>query len=624
MEEPTTTNQPRDWASLDVTPLMQAARRGDATLCRSLLDEGAEVNAADKLAWTALLHAAAQGHVEVVDLLLEARAYEGWEAFDWATPLHAAVAGRHTEVVHRLIKAHVPLDGQMQPPPKWSAGTPNLWTPIGMAASNCDGPTFEALAAAGAYRSDRYTALFMHRAFEAMGRTPVLRRQGGTKRFLFADDEVLIPDFFTVGKPFVRPPDIPACLESCFEADGAWGGEVAAFKAETSSKKKLYKGAKPEHFDLRHWDDRGSSIGLQRFLHEGHTEQMSGLLVLCAQAGRVQLVRLLLDSGAICDDEAISLASYYQHKEVMTLLAGQDKGRLGEALCKAAYNQDAATVEALLAKGADPCAEQGPGNALIHATRFGGQAPVTWLLLDAGAPPNSTDNTGMPVVALQAARGTVKALRLLLEAGADPNAATPGRRLSALHYAVHANDLEKVSALLAFGAKPNARDRARCSPLLSAAAVCSEVDGAIIDLLLEAGAKLEMRDRKGRTPLLAALDSGNRTLANALLRAGADATAVDRKGRSCLTLAASGSSGQSECIGRLVRAGADVNERYEDGDSVLLRACRENHYQAIEPLIKAGADIHTRGPKGDTALSLARKHCPRHWIDMLIGLGAPD
>jgi len=618
---------------LGVTPLMRAARAGDLSKCGALLDDGAAINAMDAMRWTALMHAAARGHASVVALLLGSGANIAADAFDWATALHAAVAGRHLEVARLLIEAEAPLEGGMQPPPIWSHGIHDYWRPLGLAASNGDGPMFDLLACAGGSLADEHLALFIYRAFAAMGHTPILWKRGETTRFLFSDEEGLSPNIFAGPESFVVPPNLPACLEECFSDDSCTissrgedhSGSIARFVPKPKGKKKTYDGAKPEFFDLRRWEELGYSIGLQELLHEGRGDQLGALLSLCAQAGHPQLVEVLLEYGAEPDERAIRGATYYKHQKVVTLLAGKDNDRLAEALCKAAQNHDLATVHSLLEQGADPRAERGPGNALVHATRYDSSAPVIRSLLTAGAPADSTDMSGMPVVALVADRGSSESLRVLLGAGADPNAVTPNDRRSPLHYAVCSNDPDRVSVLLEFGAKPNARDRARRTPLLAAAETYPNVGVEVIDQLLSAGAKLDSRDRRGRTPLLAAIERGtNRELVERLLRAGADVTAVDRKGRTTLILAASGPSGQSQFIEQLVRLGADVNQCYPNGDNLLMRACREDQYFAIEPLIKAGADVNARNLAGETVLGLARANCQKYWIDLLLSRGASE
>ena len=86
--------------------LMEASKRGDMRLVKTILEKGADVNAVDKGGATALIYAADGGHVKVVGLLLEkgadvnAKNKGGWTALMWAA---TGSSSRRTEMVKLLI-----------------------------------------------------------------------------------------------------------------------------------------------------------------------------------------------------------------------------------------------------------------------------------------------------------------------------------------------------------------------------------------------------------------------------------------------------------------------------------------------------------------------------------------
>ena len=85
------------------TCLMTAAWNGHLSICRLLLDKGAQVGAINSIGFTPLYYAAFQGHVEIVRLLcdrgadVEERYMNGWR------PLHQAAVYGHISIVKELI-----------------------------------------------------------------------------------------------------------------------------------------------------------------------------------------------------------------------------------------------------------------------------------------------------------------------------------------------------------------------------------------------------------------------------------------------------------------------------------------------------------------------------------------
>jgi ankyrin repeat protein len=91
------------------TCLIADVLNGDLTICRLLLDEGAQVGAKDSIGGTPLHFAAWDGHVEIVRLLcdrgadVEARTYDNIFR-PGSRPLHYAARSGHISVVKELIE----------------------------------------------------------------------------------------------------------------------------------------------------------------------------------------------------------------------------------------------------------------------------------------------------------------------------------------------------------------------------------------------------------------------------------------------------------------------------------------------------------------------------------------
>jgi len=92
----------------DVTALIEAATNGQSDKTRELLMSGevvARLNQLDgKLAVTPLQAAAAKGHIEIVRLMLDRGLPVDWKDTKGWTLLHYAVAGRQREIVALLLE----------------------------------------------------------------------------------------------------------------------------------------------------------------------------------------------------------------------------------------------------------------------------------------------------------------------------------------------------------------------------------------------------------------------------------------------------------------------------------------------------------------------------------------
>ena len=92
------------------TPLHIAAKRGDRGLVQYILEKGAEINAQDTSASTALCEASEKGHLNVVQFLLDRGACPDT---GYVTPMHRAADNGHTEVLQLLINSWANVNVQI-------------------------------------------------------------------------------------------------------------------------------------------------------------------------------------------------------------------------------------------------------------------------------------------------------------------------------------------------------------------------------------------------------------------------------------------------------------------------------------------------------------------------------
>jgi ankyrin repeat protein len=149
----------------------------------------------------------------------------------------------------------------------------------------------------------------------------------------------------------------------------------------------------------------------------------------------------------------------------------------------------------------------------------------------------------------------------------------------ALHDAVKAGDLERVSQCLDQGADIESKDGYGRIPLMWAAFkgytnVCS--------ILLDRGADIEVRDSDGWTPLMHATWDGH-----------------------------------AEVVALLLGRGADMEARDEDGWTPLIHAAFYCHTEVVSLLLERSADLDMQNNQGNTAEVIAQEKGRHAIVDLI-------
>ncbi len=201
-------------------------------------------------------------------------------------------------------------------------------------------------------------------------------------------------------------------------------------------------------------------------------------------------------------------------------------------------------------------------------------------------------------------------IRTLLKQHADVNA-PQADGMTALHWAVHGDDLESAKALVEAKANVKATNRYGVTPLSLA---CQNGSVSMVELLLGRGADPNTTLRGGETVLMTAARTGKAGPVKALLKRGADMNAKERRGQTALMWAAA--DGHTEVVELLIKAGADIHTTLPDsGFTPFFFAARDGRAGVVRTLLKAGVDVNAtmeprkptaKGPrKGTSALLLA-------------------
>jgi len=215
----------------------------------------------------------------------------------------------------------------------------------------------------------------------------------------------------------------------------------------------------------------------------------------------------------------------------------------------------------------------------------------------------------------------------------------PPDSMTALHWAVQANQPDIVSLLLKNGADPNAVNRYGITPLWLAATNGSV---AVVRELLKAGADARVALPHGETSLMAAARTGEPETIRALLSAHSDPNACETsQGETALMWAAAENHG--DAIRALIKGGANPDLHAKPlslspmdwmqvgmvstvlprgGFTALMYAARQNAPDAARALAESGANLDLQDPDGATALELAIINQHYDLAALLIGKGA--
>jgi ankyrin len=220
------------------------------------------------------------------------------------------------------------------------------------------------------------------------------------------------------------------------------------------------------------------------------------------------------------------------------------------------------------------------------------------------------------------------AVRALLTEQVDVNAPQPDGA-TALHWAVHWENLDLADLLIGAGADVTVANDLGVTPLVMA---CSSGSGALVDMLLMAGADPNTTLAGGETALMAASRAGSLQAVDALLAHGADVNATETtRGQSALMWAVA--NVHSGITRALLEHGADVHARSstrtlvysmggsrgagsasqgitleeveQGGSTPLLFAARSGDLESARLLVAAGSDVHDTTADGNTAMVIA-------------------
>jgi ankyrin repeat protein len=540
---------------------------------------------------TCLMTASQAGHVDMVQVMLEARADVKGKGDDGVPVLHRAAENGHEAVVKLLLDKGAELESK----DSIYGGTPLLW-----AAENGHEAVVKLLLDKGAeleFKDSEY------------GQTPLLwAAESGHKAVV----KLLL--------------EKGAELESKDKSSQTPLLCAAANGREAAVKLLLEKGAKLESKDkygqtpLSWAAEKGHEAVVKLLLEKSamlESKDKSGRTPLswAARNGHKAVVKLLLDKGAKLESKdkysqtPLSWATANGDEAVVNLLLemgaeleSKDSEYGQTPLSSAAANGREAVVKVLLEKGAElEFKDKYRRTPLSWAARKGHEA-VAKLLLEMGAELESKDKYSQTPLLCAARNGHQAVVKLLLEKGAKLESKDSKYGQTPLSCASQNGHETLVKLLLEKGAKLESKDKYGRTPLLWAARKGYE---AVLKLLLENGAKLESKGKYGQTLLLWATASGHVAVVKLLLDKGAKLESKDGKyGQTPLSCAAA--NGREGVVKLLLEMGADLESRDSGhGRTPMSWAVRNGHEAVVKLLLDKGAKLESRDGKYGQRLLLS-------------------
>jgi len=357
--------------------------------------------------------------------------------------------------------------------------------------------------------------------------------------------------------------------------------------------------------------------------------------------GNKDIASLLLRHGAVPNSESFNHAieqGYEDIVEMMVSTGSIDRSTINNALLYAITDDNIDMVTILYSRGVDN------DRPLIAAVRER-RATICDILLKNGAKYNVYDS-GNYILSIA---DDMDIVSMLIGAGANVNAVNENNDTQLIHHCMKGS-LPIVRILVDNGADIDARNDNDISPLMMA---CQYRFYDIVDFLLRRGAVvgdalpfacmfgssaivrrlLETPDihaiiddatYEGRNAMTNAVYHLHPHIVTILVKAGADVNRRDMNGETILLYAVTNIYDPSVyMVNTLIDLGVDVNVHdKEEGKTPLMHAVEGGHYLCAKTLLERGANPNARDNSGNTALMVAAGHDDVDMVTLLLKHGA--
>ena len=254
-----------------------------------------------------------------------------------------------------------------------------------------------------------------------------------------------------------------------------------------------------------------------------------------------------------------------------------------------------------------------------------------------GADVNYKNDNGQWFLFVAVENDNVRMVNLLLEKGVDVNVTSDYNNTALFTAAINGRE-DVVKLLLEKGADINKATIDGETILMGAINYDEE---EVIKILLaydEEGVRVDLnaRNNDGVTALIRAVEHGNTEIVGAVVEAGADMKIRDNYGNTPLIRASM--VGEEYILDLLLDSGSDVNATNNAGETALIVASRLGFFHIVEWLLSLEdeaeedgtymyiyeTDVNVVDATGNTALTVARQYGHEEIVELLLDAGADD
>ena len=318
--------------------------------------------------------------------------------------------------------------------------------------------------------------------------------------------------------------------KKCLEVNKSWKELLTSEKYKLKGKSVFNKDILKDECKLLEASQRGDQEEVRTLLLSGmvnvngspsHLFSAMSVLSVAAHHGHVDVVRLLLESGADPNKASKDYLGYSY--DTCTRYCNRTP------LHHAVSSGNIGVVQLLLDAGADPNTPNSLGETPLYLASKQGFWHIFQIFLNLGV-------VELPLI-MAAERLDETAMINLLEAGADPNM-TDLNGETPLIAAIRSNPSpNNLNILLDYGAEPNKTTKYGDAPLHFAAMNNNYASERVVQVLIDAGADLNMANIMGMTPLHKAAQYGREEVVKLMIDSGADQNKTNDEGKTPLDLA---------------------------------------------------------------------------------------